>query len=340
MMLFEPPPPPVVIAGRADSDHASTDALRFHLAAIVESADDAIISKALDGTILSWNRAAESLYGYSAAEIVGKSIDILVPPDRPHEVHAILARIKAGERIEHFETYRMHKGGSLVPVSLMISPIMGDGGAITGASSIAHDLTERFETLERLALAAEYRDDTTHQHAERVGRSSALLARALQLSEALVEELRQAAPLHDIGKVGIADSILLKPGKLTADEFTTMKTHAMIGSHILADSGSRVLQVAETIAISHHEWWDGGGYPNGLEGTTIPLAGRIVAVADVFDALTHKRPYKEAWALDDALAEIRRLSGTHLDPDVVLAFEGMDHQALLAPMAQTGRRAG
>jgi putative two-component system response regulator len=340
---YKPPTPSRKIAlpsdadigpASAPSDKATSDAARFQLAAIVESSDDAIISKSLDGTILSWNHAAELLYGYSPAETVGNSIEMLVPRDRPDEVHDVLATIEQGGHMDHFETERLHKDGSLVPVSLMISPIIDDTGEVTGASAIARDLTERFQTLKRLALAAEYRDDTTHEHAERVGRTCALLARALGLPDQEVDELRHAAPLHDIGKVGVPDAILLKPGKLTADQFTVMKRHCVIGRQILADSDSRVMMAAETIALTHHERWDGSGYPNGLEGTAIPLAGRIVAVADVFDALAHKRPYKEAWALDEVVREISRLSGTHFDPDLVLAFEGMDHQTLLAPIAE------
>jgi putative two-component system response regulator len=178
----------------------------------------------------------------------------------------------------------------------------------------------RTEILERLALAAEYRDDDTHQHIQRVGKLSAELAEALEFPEELVELIRQAAPLHDIGKIGIPDSILLKPGGLTPDEFDMMKTHATIGSKILGGSGTPLLQLAEEIARTHHERWDGSGYPAGLAGQAIPIAGRIVAVADVFDALTHERPYKEAWPVERALEEIERGSGKQFDPRVVETF--------------------
>ncbi|MGH2573011.1 MAG: HD domain-containing phosphohydrolase [Actinomycetota bacterium] len=178
----------------------------------------------------------------------------------------------------------------------------------------------RNETLERLALAAERRDDDTGDHIGRVGQISALVAEALELPMDQIEMIRRAAPLHDVGKIGIPDGILLKPGKFTPEEFEQMKTHSAIGAQILAGSRVPLLQLAEEIALNHHERWDGSGYPKGLRGEAIPLAARIVAVVDVFDALTHERPYKEAWSEHDALEEIRKQSGKHFDPRVVEAF--------------------
>ena len=147
--------------------------------------------------------------------------------------------------------------------------------------------------LDRLALAAEYRDDATGQHADRIGRTSELLALELGLDAAEATLIGQAARLHDIGKIGIADELLLKPGKYTAEEFAAMELHPAIGARILSGSTNELLMMAEQIALTHHERWDGRGYPCGLAGEAIPLPGRIVAVADVFDALTHRRPYKE-----------------------------------------------
>jgi PAS domain S-box-containing protein/putative nucleotidyltransferase with HDIG domain len=187
----------------------------------------------------------------------------------------------------------------------------------------------RLETLQRLAVAAEYRDDATHQHTERVGRTAALLARELGLGEEWAALIRRAAPLHDIGKVGIPDPILLKPGKLTPAEWDVMTSHAEIGARILADSKFPVLSVAEQIALTHHERWDGTGYPHGREGEEIPLTGRIVGIADVFDALTHERPYKDAWSIPDAVLEVESGSGTQFDPRVVEAFLALDHWRLL-----------
>jgi putative two-component system response regulator len=183
----------------------------------------------------------------------------------------------------------------------------------------------QIEIIERLARAAEFRDDNTGQHTERVGQMAALLAGELGLPDAQVSLIRRAAPLHDVGKIGIPDSILLKLGKLTPAEFELVKTHTTIGARILSGSHFALLRLAEEIAFSHHEQWDGRGYA-GLAGHQIPLAGRIVTVADVFDALTQKRPYKAAWPVEEAVAEIERQRGRQFDPDVVDAFLRMIDQ--------------
>ena len=197
----------------------------------------------------------------------------------------------------------------------------------------AHDLEEaQVEMVERLALAAEYRDDETQEHAWRVGRTAALLAAGLGLPPEEVALIRRAAPLHDVGKIGIADAVFRKPGKLTPEEFATMQQHVAIGANILARSSSPVLQAAEEIVSTHHERWDGTGYPAGLSGEDIPLCGRLTAVADVFDALTHARPYKEAWPVEAAVQEIERCAGTHFDPAIVAVFMKLNHPHLLAPV--------
>lgn len=198
---------------------------------------------------------------------------------------------------------------------------------------VRHELElAQLESLHRLALASEYRDDATHEHPQRVARTAALLAREMRLDDDQVWILRHAAQLHDIGKIGVPDEIMLKPGPLDPDEFELMKTHTVIGWQILSGSRSRVLGVAGHIALSHHERFDGRGYPNGLAGDAIPLPARITAVADVFDTLTHVRPYREAFSVDRALDEIRRLSRTTFDPRVVGAFELLDHVSLLGPV--------
>jgi putative two-component system response regulator len=185
----------------------------------------------------------------------------------------------------------------------------------------------QMEILDRLAVAAEFRDDNTGQHTQRVGQMSALLARQLGLPDAQVLLIRRAAPLHDVGKIGVPDAILLKIGKLTADEFAVVKTHTAIGARILSGGKFPLLRTAEEIAFAHHERWDGGGYA-GIKGVEIPLVGRIVAVADVFDALTQQRPYKLAWPVHEAIAEIDAQRGRQFDPGVVDAFlrvvEGQD----------------
>lgn len=187
----------------------------------------------------------------------------------------------------------------------------------------------RLEMLDRLALAAEYRDDDTQQHAWRIGRTCGMLSSTLGLSEDQVELVGRASPLHDIGKIGLPDAVLLKPGRLTAAEFEQVKQHTTIGARILSGGHSPLLRLAHVIALTHHERWDGGGYPGGLIGEEIPVEGRIVAVADVFDALTHTRPYKSAWRIEDAVAEIRAQAGRQFDPCVVDAFLTLPHADLV-----------
>lgn len=202
-----------------------------------------------------------------------------------------------------------------------------------------NDLGEaRLEMLNRLARAAEYRDDATGHHTERVGRAAELIALEAGIAVEEARLIRYAATLHDVGKIGVPDSILLKPGRLTAAEFEQMKRHVRVGAMILSGSRSPLLRLAEQIALTHHEWWDGSGYLAGTSGEEIPLAGRIVAVADVFDALTNDRPYKPAMSLDEALAEIHLLRGRQFDPDVLDAFAALDHAALVsqAPGADPG----
>ncbi len=191
----------------------------------------------------------------------------------------------------------------------------------------------RLEMLQRLALASEYRDDDTGQHAQRVGRISGLVARVLGLDAEEVGLIRYAATLHDVGKIAVPDHVLLKPARLTQSELELMQTHVWAGAQMLANSRSPLLRVAEQIAQTHHEWWDGTGYLAGLRGQEIPLAGRIAAIADVFDALTHDRPYKGAVSIDEALVEIRALSGRQFDPGVVEAFESLNHVDLLSHVA-------
>lgn len=187
----------------------------------------------------------------------------------------------------------------------------------------------RLEVLERLARAAEFRDDETGQHTRRVGRTAGCLARSLGLDRDEVELITRAAPLHDIGKIGIPDQILLKPGKLTAGEFEVMKRHSSIGAEILAGGHSALMQMAAEIAHHHHERWDGTGYPAGLKGESIPLAARVVGVADVFDALTHARPYRAAWPLADVLSAVYHQAGAHFDPRVVESFRQLTHADLV-----------
>lgn len=184
------------------------------------------------------------------------------------------------------------------------------------------------DTIHRLSSAAEYRDSDTGNHVQRVSHHAAAVARRMGQPESFVEMLLYTVPMHDVGKIGIPDSILLKPGKLDASEWTIMKTHTLIGANILSGSDRELLQMAATIALTHHEKWDGTGYPNGLRENDIPLAGRITAIADAFDAMCSRRPYKEPFSVEEALAVIRDETGKHFDPQVVDAFMAVQPVAI------------
>jgi putative two-component system response regulator len=181
------------------------------------------------------------------------------------------------------------------------------------------------ETIDRLVRAAEYRDRTTGAHIQRVARFAERLARELGLSADDQRLIRLAAPMHDVGKVATPDGILLKPAALTPEERRTVQQHVVEGHDILRESSSKLLQLAAEIALSHHERWDGAGYPHGLSGDSIPLSGRIVAVCDVYDALVSVRPYKKAWSFVDSAHYIESGSGTQFDPMVVAAFKAVAH---------------
>lgn len=178
----------------------------------------------------------------------------------------------------------------------------------------------RLEVVRRLGRAAEYKDNETGLHVIRMSLFARMLALKAGMSEADADTLMHAAPMHDIGKIGIPDSILQKPGKLDPDEWEIMKTHAVIGAEIIGDDASALMQMARQVAISHHERWDGTGYPHGLAGEHIPRIGRIVAIADVFDALTSERPYKRAWSIEAAFEHLEKGAGAHFDPVLVPLF--------------------
>jgi putative two-component system response regulator len=176
------------------------------------------------------------------------------------------------------------------------------------------------DTIHRLTLAGEYKDRDTAEHVERIGRFSAVMARGLGWSSADVEIIRHAAPMHDVGKIGIPDRILLKPGGLSDEEWEVMRSHTLIGAQILADSKSDVIQMGERIALAHHERWDGGGYPKGLAREEIPQEARICAIVDFFDALTVDRPYRRAVPNEEVVAMMDEECGAHFDPDLLKVF--------------------
>jgi putative two-component system response regulator len=177
--------------------------------------------------------------------------------------------------------------------------------------------------IQRLARAAEFRDNETGLHVIRFSKYARLLAKMAGLSDTEADQMMNASLMHDVGKIGIPDNILLKPGKLSAEEFEVIKQHPGIGAEIIGSHDSKLLQLASIISLTHHEKWDGSGYPNGLRGEAIPLAGRICAIADVYDALTSVRPYKDAWSADDAFAYLSDQAGKSLDPHLVGVFAEM-----------------
>jgi putative two-component system response regulator len=233
--------------------------------------------------------------------------------DRDEEVRGVLQLINA------------QKKGEVVPFErdqedLVRSLASQAAVAVNNARLTAELKKVHLDTIYRLSVAAEYKDKDTAAHIRRMSHYSAALARQMGWEEALVERLLYAAPMHDVGKIGIPDAILLKPGKLTPEEFKVMEEHTEIGSRILSGSESEVLQMSELVALTHHEKWSGKGYPRGLKEQDIPQVGRIVAVADVFDALSSKRVYKGAMSLEEAFGIIKGDSGTHFDPECVEAF--------------------
>lgn len=184
----------------------------------------------------------------------------------------------------------------------------------------------RLQIVQRLGRAAEYKDNETGRHVLRMSHFAQALALALGCSTTWADDLLHAAPMHDVGKIGIPDAVLLKPGPLNDSEWRVMRQHPVIGAEIIGEHDSGILRMARSIALAHHEKWDGSGYPLGLKGEAIPLAARIVALADVFDALTSVRPYKRAWSVEEAMGHIQAQSGQHFDPALVPVFVGLRTQ--------------
>ncbi len=212
--------------------------------------------------------------------------------------------------------------GAVDYITKPISPAIVRARVKNHLSLVQADLLKsaQLELIQRLSHAAEYKDNETGEHIIRMSRYCHIIALAVGMGEQQAESLLLAAPMHDIGKIGIPDNILLKPGKLDNDEYQHMKAHATIGADILAGSNSALIQLAHRLALEHHERFDGNGYPNGLKGEEISIEGRICSIADVFDALTSRRPYKEPWPVEQAIELMREEKGKHFDPELVDVF--------------------
>ncbi|QSP95339.1 two-component system response regulator [Marinobacter salinisoli] len=258
-------------------------------------------------------------------------LDIMMPGQSGHDVCRAL---KASEQTRNIpvifvtalaDTEDEARGFELGAVDFItkpVSPAIVRARVKNHLSLVRMDelVSTRLAVVQRLGRAAEYKDNETGLHVIRMSHFSQIIALEAGMGEIWADNLLNAAPMHDVGKIGIPDAILQKPGKLDADEWAVMQRHAEIGAEIIGEDDSPFLKMAREVALCHHEKWDGSGYPQGLSGEDIPLAARIVALADVFDALTSERPYKQAWPIEKATALIREQSGKHFDPALVEAF--------------------
>jgi PAS domain S-box-containing protein len=327
-----------------------TEIMRYY-----DVSPDLLATADLSGRFTRVNPAWERTLGHTAATLCSRpSIEFVHPEDRAGTVAETAALLDGSHETVGFRNRYRTADGHYRWLQWNAAGSRAEGAI----HAVAHDITAeheaeqrladnatwleaevsartrelveaRAETLQRLAVAAEYHDDETAQHTRRVGVSAAEIAVRLGLEADQVNLVREAAPLHDVGKLAIPDRILLKKGKLNTHEYHVMKTHAQLGARVLSGSNAPVLQMAAVIAASHHERWDGAGYPRGLAGEAIPL----VAVADVYDALTHGRPYKPEWSSARAIAEIRREAGSQFDPRVVDAFLAMHDQPIATASA-------
>ena len=215
----------------------------------------------------------------------------------------------------------VEKPFSIKEIVLRIQRVLRERRFKEEASTSHEELKHAYlDSIHRLVMASEFKDEDTGDHIIRIGQYSALISQKLNKSDLFIETIDYAAPMHDVGKIGIPDKILMKPGKLTKEEFEIMKTHSLIGARLLSKSKSRILQMAQEIALSHHEKFNGKGYPNGLSKEDIPFSGRIVAIADTFDALTSKRPYKDPYPMDMVYDMIKKEKGQHFDPEITELF--------------------
>lgn len=274
-------------------------------------------------TTLEKARLVKAMLRDTLAALV-RAYEMVGQPERAllylREMMETLRQTQQANALRHIQLHLDKLGELPATVPPLAQRLKLQEAALQGQIAEQELFKSRIEMLERLAVTAELRDDSTGEHSYRVGKLSALLAHEFGCDEGTCYMIELAARLHDIGKIGVPDAILLKPDKLNDAERHIMRTHTTVGAELLSKSNIPHMQMAEEIARFHHEWWDGSGYPGNLSGNAIPLAARITALADVFDALTHKRPYKIAWPIDAALDEITRLKGVQFDPQLTDLF--------------------
>jgi len=321
------------------------------LRAIVHSALDAIVTVDEWGIIVTCNPAAETMYGYQASELLGMNVNVLISAEsvREHEAFMLQYRDSGDGPILGFgrAVIGRRKDGSTLTAELSVSKVrlfgrnllIGTVRDITARQLLEQRLQAQTaavraahqDTVYHLLQASLFRDADTGAHMQRTGGQSALLSAAAGWAPEGVELLRLAAPMHDIGKIGIPDAILLKPGKLTTAETVIMQSHTLIGAKLLSGSCSPVLRLGHDIALCHHERWDGAGYPNGLVGREIPEAARIVSIVEVYDALTHDRSYRPAFSKVAALRFMRSARRSQFDPKLLDIFLSMLSVANVPP---------
>jgi PAS domain S-box-containing protein len=317
----------------------ATDADADRFRATFEQAPVGIAHLAMDGRCLDVNQRLCDLLGFDHASLLAGGFHDVTHPDDLAADRDLMRRLRDGE-IPSFQVEKrcLHRAGHPLWTMVTMSLVRAETGQPSYCIAVVEDISGRkrvgealraseaglreaqAEILERLAQAAELRDDDTGLHTRRVGVLAARIATTLGLPSDEVELLRQAAPLHDVGKIGIPDHVLLKEGPLTPAERACIELHAALGARILSGSTSPLIRLAERIAHCHHERWDGTGYPRRLAAEAIPLPARICTVADVFDALSHARPYRAAWPMERIFAYMRHGAGSHFDPQVVDAF--------------------
>jgi putative two-component system response regulator len=319
----------------------ATNTTMTQVQAAIDRAPVPIYVKDLDRRYLLANQATHELVGLEPGEMLGRSDPELLPADV--ELHVRESDMRVLRRNEPCEREETVGAADREQTFLSVKfPFLDEEGKLAGITGVSVDITaqheaeqlqrdlatvrelaveelrsSRQETVERLARAIELHDPEAGRHANRIARIASYLASQLGLDDEQILLLRAAAPMHDVGKIAVADAILLKPGPLTPAERSEMERHTDVGHEILTDSESELLRMAARIALTHHEWFDGSGYPRGLEGEEIPIEGRIVAVADVFDALLSDRPYRKALPADEAVEILKKGRGTQFDPEVI-----------------------